>query len=91
VRIAGLLCKYVGIWYHDPVIAQPTGWRCGRCGTPGLTQGELLGVDDHLDFWRLTASSRRQLETDAESRSEPAAIVRPVVTRSVVRSLTRAV
>ena len=83
MKVSGILCcRYVGLWRHDPQRVLPGGFRCRRCDTPGATQGELLGVDDQLDAWKLSDSTRQQLASQPVAWPE-------VWPSKVVRAFTR--
>lgn len=91
MKPSGLLCRFVSIWFHWPEMVEGGGWRCARCGTPGQTQGELLGADDSINFWRLSEANKRLLLGQAEQRPEPAAIVRPGASGVLRGRFTKAV
>lgn len=73
--IGRLLCLVV--WgCHRPELAMPgMGFRCGRCGLAGTTQGELLGVDDQIDYWKLSEKGRGLVSGQIVVR-EPSEVVR---------------
>jgi hypothetical protein len=77
MTLSGVLCRYVGLWFHWPEHQAGGGWRCTRCGTPGETQGDLLGVDYTVDFWKLSEATRKQLSGETAPEAKPAPIVVP--------------
>lgn len=77
MKFSGFFCRYLLIWNHWPIHHPAGGWKCERCGTPGLTQGELLGADDTLNFWALSEASKRQLEGKSEPRPQETPIAQP--------------
>lgn len=75
MKPSGIFCRYLSIWFHWPIQNPAGGWKCERCGWPGLTQGELLGANDRIDYWRLSEASRQQLAGKAEPEPREAVIV----------------
>lgn len=52
MRLAGLLCRVLGIWHHEPVRQPLGGVRCALCGKAGVSEAELLRLDEYVNVER---------------------------------------